>query len=179
MGKTLQSAEKKRKMTEIGDRRVNLKRSKSVRASLRMFSTKFLRNNDYTNLELANAMSTNIKEPNGFLLNAAAETILKTPMVHKKIKKVPKLTTPPSVIAPKAAALLQIPSQLAKVQDENCEGKQLVVAAAAGDCEGEGLVRGSGLRLSMNAHFKRRQGGRHGGMWNSVMFSSTSSRSKQ
>lgn len=123
---------------------VNLKRSKSVRASLKSIGAKLLNNNSSpVRRELLNKTPsmTSLQEfyrpenTKPFRLHrpTSIETILKTPMINldknaavgKPFKIVEKLnknkrdlldghqvkiSTPPEVVAPKAAQLLQIPS---------------------------------------------------------------------
>lgn len=147
-----------KKMTEILERRRsstlvsthNLKRSKSVRESLRIIGTKFLHNhhhhhhNENQRIEVTKSPSLSDiheqrDEDNNYskYINNEVETILKTPMINngKKPSKHHHLTsylhfkragdiltskkheghqlilTVPEVVAPKAAAILEIPSK--------------------------------------------------------------------
>lgn len=168
-------------MTEVTTERrknVNLKRSKSVRASLRMIGNRFLHHNK-------DKPPRSPSLQNLCYEHHQVETILKTPQPEPKIRPKIPFTTPPPVVAPKAAAVLQIPI-------EHCGGRhswflhknwrecdlqgrfsELLVEGGGdgGNNNGENhqrFHRGS-LRLSIMA--KRRQGG-----WNPAAFSSTSSR---
>lgn len=142
----------------------HLKRSKSVRASLRFIGTKFLtnhKNNNDDNLQKSPSMSSlhDYKSTffNGderrhqysilpeFYAKEPVETILKTPMAKlepkpkmRKNEKI-KVSTPPPVIAPKAAQILQIPIK------ENCEPLSLI---AEGELVGDsnGFVCQNGLQ---------------------------------
>lgn len=108
--------------------KVSLKRSKSVRASLRSISTKFLhlRTDDLFTATMRKSPSmSNLREKRTiFEPGAAVETILKTPRdgvsskpsraqlilgFHRK--RDVNVSTPPPLVAPKAAAILQIPIQ--------------------------------------------------------------------
>ncbi|XP_030754413.1 uncharacterized protein LOC115881170 isoform X2 [Sitophilus oryzae] len=146
--------DKSKKMADVVTERrknVTLKRSKSVRASLRFISTKLLNKNinnnnithtkDLLKLNKTPSMSSlqdyqKSDHTEGFIesfypRNQPVETILKTPMIKvdnksnsrafKRTEKLNKnrrdqldghlkLSTPPSLVAPKAAQLLQIPS---------------------------------------------------------------------
>ncbi|KAJ8986129.1 hypothetical protein NQ317_005599 [Molorchus minor] len=114
-----------------------LKRSKSVRASLRFIGTKFLANhkpnpgnNNVERMQKAPSLSSlhdykkSYIHPTEnhqfsivpeFYVKEPVETILKTPVVKleqksrfRKNEKI-RISTPPTVIAPKAAQVLQIP----------------------------------------------------------------------
>lgn len=134
--------------------KTNLKRSKSVRASFKSISTRFLHlksDEILTTMHKSPSLSS-LKENtrsdfkrNYFATNfenikrtdfnhRTVETILKTPqeinkplksysiMGFKKNKEI-NLSTPPSSVAPKAAAILQIPIK------ENCESNLVVYRA--------------------------------------------------
>lgn len=172
-----------KRMTEVTTERrknVQLKRSKSVRASLRMIGNRFLHHNKNQQEKLPRSPSLQ----NIGYERLQVETILKTPQPELKMrpKKAEQVTftTPPSLVAPKAAAVLQIPSEsicLRGTVEEHCTGRhswflhknwrecdlqgrfdELVEGGSNG-----GFHRGS-LRLSIMA--KRRQR-----MWNSSMTS--------
>lgn len=137
MGK-LKKSEKLPKMADlITERRKtpHLKRSKSVRASLRFIGARFLshkQENEALPMERTPSMTSlhDFKRPYygeyplipEVFVKEPVETILKTPMVkfEQKVKlpfkkKEKIITTPPPIVAPKAAQLLQIPIK------ENCE----------------------------------------------------------
>ncbi|XP_074035951.1 ankyrin repeat and fibronectin type III domain containing protein wide awake isoform X3 [Leptinotarsa decemlineata] len=125
-----------KKMAELVTERrkpaVLLKRSKSVRSSLRIFGAKLLQThqkhheepiqktpslsslNSYKRtFSYDDKMSSMTILPD-FYAKESVNTILKTPMVkfeskYKTKREKVKITTPPLVIAPKAAQLLQIP----------------------------------------------------------------------
>lgn len=131
---------KKRKMSEVVQRRQsgvnqhNLRRSKSVRESLRIIGTKFLHHQKH-DVRKSPSLSNITDEDNNYdLIFDDAEgihTILKTPMeqnptgigqkpkhtnifknfdfLHPKHKSSENVTNIPEVVAPKAAALLEIP----------------------------------------------------------------------
>lgn len=169
-------------MTEVTTERrknVNLKRSKSVRASLRMIGNRFLHHNNKEKLPRSPSLQSL-----GFERHQV-ETILKTPQPEpkptkcKKTDQVIPFTQPPPVVAPKAAAVLHIPTSDTVRFREHYQGRHSWFLHQKNDIQGRftefvenssdngGFHRGS-LRLSITA--KRRQG-----MWNSS-FSSTSSR---
>lgn len=115
---------------------VNLKRSKSVRASLKFISAKLLNNNSTKDMlsktpSMSSLQDFYMPERNAEYIEnyCPVETILKTPMIRvdkpsarsfKRTEKLNKnrrdlldghvkISTPPDIIAPKAAQLLQIP----------------------------------------------------------------------
>ncbi|XP_068913325.1 ankyrin repeat and fibronectin type-III domain-containing protein 1 isoform X2 [Tenebrio molitor] len=137
MGKVKKKTDEVKKMADlIAERRKSshLKRSKSVRASLRFIGARFLSHkSDEVPMQKTPSMSSlhdyqrNLYEysmlPDVFV-KEPVETILKTPMVRldqkmklgfHRAKKDKVVSTPPPVVAPKAAQLLQIPIK------ENCE----------------------------------------------------------
>jgi hypothetical protein len=137
MGKVKKKTDEVKKMADlIAERRKSshLKRSKSVRASLRFIGARFLSHkSDEVPMQKTPSMSSlhdyqrNLYEysmlPDVFV-KEPVETILKTPMVRldqkmklgfHRTKKDKVVSTPPPVVAPKAAQLLQIPIK------ENCE----------------------------------------------------------
>lgn len=142
MGK-LKKSEKVPKMSDlITERRKTpyLKRSKSVRASLRFIGARFLSHKHANEEELPMQRTPSMTSLHDFkrpyygeyplipevFVKEPVETILKTPMVkldQQKVKlpfnrigkKEKIITTPPAIVAPKAAQLLQIPIK------ENCE----------------------------------------------------------
>ncbi|XP_049817765.1 uncharacterized protein LOC109604148 isoform X2 [Aethina tumida] len=168
-----------RKMDEfVSERRkaVSLKRSKSVRASLRSIGTKLLIGKSNNNvMEKTPSMGSLVEYrdlKSSYYIretctHQTVETILKTPMpkhkAHAKQKK--KLadfhtTTPPSTIAPKAAQLLQIPLK------ENCEPVNLRQNFHAVDFDyRHGGFQRTSLRLSMTTKRKQER--------NSAIYSST------
>lgn len=248
MGKVIisdqKSKKKSRKMSEVlVERRCtsktsasanNLKRSKSVRASLRLIGNKILHHRNANELQ----MNTIQKSPSlssirdsvefkrnyfnreaiknlqnwNFADSDSIETILKTPINEHKVyknqltylgfKKVDFLknnkakvtvSTPPSTIAPKAAAILQIPireeceSTSVPMRRKNVDG--IVVRTESSgrrfysrygeECDLQGrfdnfaaFQRGT-LRLSMNGGYHKRKGI----TLNTAYRSSTSSRS--
>ncbi|VEN51533.1 unnamed protein product, partial [Callosobruchus maculatus] len=121
---------KYKKMSEaVTERRKSsdiLKRSKSVRASLKLIGHKIMHHKNMqktpsmTNLhEFKRSLSCG-EEPTTntlsilpeFYARQAVETILKTPIPEPKLKQKKekvKLSTPPTLVAPKAAQVLQIP----------------------------------------------------------------------
>lgn len=166
MGKISKNSKITKNMTDIDNCRktVHLKRSKSVRASLRYIGTKFLNPKHHHHhhpssenvqeneqlLKKSPSMSSlhDYNKRNYFLHHennkmcreypdyfqnepTSVETILKTPMVQQqqRCKKLPTknkrivnqmdgmlvFSSPPSIVPPKAAAILHIP------QKENCE----------------------------------------------------------
>lgn len=180
----------------VAERRksVNLKRSKSVRASLKFISTKFLSNHSPPGEvdELLNktpSMSSlqdfyRPERKSRFIEHLPVETILKTPMIRvdkargfKRPEKLNKnrrdlldghvkISTPPDVVAPKAAQLLQIPGMnptgdpfrtsqngLRRMHSEKCphHGK---FSDFNYDYRTSGFQRGA-LRLSISARRKR------------------------
>lgn len=177
-----------KRMTEVTSERrknVTLKRSKSVRASLRMIGNRFLHHNKNHQEKLPRSPSLQ----SVFFERQQVETILKTPQPETKIRSKKTdgfcFTQPPSVIAPKAAAVLQIPNETVYYRgafDEQCRGRHSwflhknwrecdlqgrFAELMEGNATNGNFYRGS-LRLSITA--KKRHGG-----WNSS-FSSTSSR---
>lgn len=89
----------------------HLKRSKSVRASLRFIGARFLHKHQEAAMVKTPSMSSLHEYKRNFFeysLIPEVETILKTPMVKEKKKK-KVVSTPPPVVAPKAAQILQIP----------------------------------------------------------------------
>lgn len=176
-----------KRMTEVtAERRksTNLKRSKSVRASLRMIGNRFLH---HKNHQEKMPRSPSLQS----LCYERAETILKTPQPEPKVLRSKKVepvmfSQPPPVVAPKAAAVLQIPSYdtsyYRTTLQEQCRGRHswFLHHKNGRECDlqgrfGElleggsngGFHRGS-LRLSIIAR-------RNHGTWNSS-YSSTSSR---
>lgn len=162
----------------VSERRkaVSLKRSKSVRASLRSIGTKLLIGKSNNNvMEKTPSMGSLVEYrdlKSSYYIretctHQTVETILKTPMpkhkAHAKQKK--KLadfhtTTPPSTIAPKAAQLLQIPLK------ENCEPVNLRQNFHAVDFDyRHGGFQRTSLRLSMTTKRKQER--------NSAIYSST------
>ncbi|CAH0563969.1 unnamed protein product [Brassicogethes aeneus] len=148
MGKISDRIEKKKKMAEIVTERkksITLKRSRSVRASIRSIGTKLLSGKNSDNFmnktpslsSLHEAQSAYYKQDH-YYLKENVETILKTPMPDEqkqqkpfiKIEKIKRkekdvrITTPPSNIAPKAAQLLEIPFKKQTVQLRNQEGNE-------------------------------------------------------
>lgn len=135
MGKARDKKPTKTMADVITERRKphHLKRSKSVRASLRFIGTKFLTNHKTTEETIHKTPSlSSLHDYKTTYFNAGdsrhqfpvvpdfyakepVETILKTPMMKLEVKPRPKksekikITTPPPVIAPKAAQILQIP----------------------------------------------------------------------
>lgn len=223
MGKTNDAATKpKKKMSEVvPERRTiasnSLKRSKSVRASLRLIGTRFLhqKENEIRKMQKTPSLSSLKEHRNSLELNSQrlynvhddelplvspVETILKTPFssnikvtknqfIHFGFRKFDSIRNKqnidqqlelPPVIAPKAAAVLQIPIK------ENCEplffhrkldkdsksGKECDPQGRFREIEGgshafNGLQRTS-LRLSIsNAR-------RKSSMWSSTSFSTSS-----
>lgn len=138
MGKP-RSEKKQNKMSELVTERrkpgEQLKRSKSVRASLRLIGHKFLHTSknhadpmqktpslsSLTEYKREFKRSRSHEEGSSLLtilpeyyVRESVETILKTPMIVEpkskpKFKDKIRISTPPSVIAPKAAQILQIP----------------------------------------------------------------------
>lgn len=242
MGKVIceqKSKKKSKKMSEaLVERRCtsktssnanNLKRSKSVRASLRLIGNKILHHRNANELQMNNIQKSpslsSIRDSVEFQRNyfnrenirnlqhwnypdsETIETILKTPINEHKIyknqltylnfkkadflknKTKVSVSTPPSSIAPKAAAILQIPIR------ENCESsvslrRKNVDGIVAGtessgrrfssrygeECDLQGRLdsfaafQRSTLRLSMNGAYHKRKG------MNTAYRSSTSSR---
>lgn len=165
-----------KRMTEVtAERRknVNLKRSKSVRASLRMIGNRFLHHKE--------------RMPRSPSLQSLCqvETILKTPQPEAKTRPKQLFSQPPPVVPPKAAAVLQIPLEpiYYRANPEECNrgrhswflhqknGRECDLEgrfAELLDGGGNGAFHRSSLRLSITT--KRRHAA-----WNSS-FSSTSSR---
>lgn len=169
-----------------GTVQTSLKRSKSVRASLRLIGSRILHKNNENRpngLQKSPSMHSLITGRKDYFMlpnvfeREPAETILKTPMTGVKI------TTPPSVVPPKAAAMLQVP--LKENRETVCyreekeswflhrNGRRCDLNGRFDDLDtafrSEGFQRTS-LRLSITT--KRRNA-----VWNNS-FSSTSSRFK-
>nr|CAI5841768.1 unnamed protein product [Callosobruchus analis] len=118
--KMSEAVTERRKSTDI------LKRSKSVRASLKLIGHKLIHHKNIqktpsmTNLhEFKRSLSCGEEPTNTlsilpeFYARQAVETILKTPIPEPKLKQKKekvKLSTPPTQVASKAAQVLQIPS---------------------------------------------------------------------
>lgn len=118
-------------VTERRKQNVILRRSKSVRSSLRYIGNKFLQQKYHdspmnktpslSSLQDYRRGAVYLDEPRSltilpdFYAKEPVETILKTPMTRLEPKAVKakkekiKISTPPAIIAPKAAQLLQIP----------------------------------------------------------------------
>lgn len=229
MGKViraLSNKKKSKKMSEIlverrssnktGTIANGLKRSKSVRASLRLIGNKLLHHKNADELQMNRIQKSpslssirdsvefkrnyfnkdtarNLHNWDHLEENDCIETILKTPINQNKKNQLPYLnfkktdfskngktkmivTTPPSTIAPKAAAILEIPIE------ENCEYSVPVLlrnidivggTESSGrrftsrygeECDLQGrpdsfaAFQRSALRLSMNGTYHKRKG---------------------
>lgn len=131
--------ENKKKMSDVAQRNgvnhTNLRRSKSVRESLRLIGTKFLHKHDVRK----SPSLSNISDEDIFDFDGGIQTILKTPMDHPVSKKHglfhfdffngrKDFTELPEVVAPKAAALLEIPLKDNRLQQPNGKNGQTAYA---------------------------------------------------
>ena len=180
--------------TVVERHKSGLRRSKSVRASLRLMGTRFLNYRSHDNhrtavMQRSPSLSSVQDNPANFKRNYftgnlknvmcdvyvgprggdIAETILKTPMVSGdesknrnlfrkidllKAKDKIEVSTPPLVVAPKAAAILQIPAKkydpvLAREFDVNRNERHWGLPKSEND-----VIHRNSLRLSISSRRK-------------------------